>query len=217
MKPESSPIPFWYPSEWLDALDKYKREKIPLDAPLAERNLRTHGQRLLLQTWHAAAFGYAFAFARASVFSSLKVRPETKEYSDRDATFSVTTPGGEIHCRPVQLKEFPPGYLNPRVALKTILEQVAIKYPKSHDLIVAVHLNRREHFSTIKTPPLAVGQFWVWGFSKKDHSELFISGGPPGHAMRKLIPYRLGRRLGFPPTADRTIPRELCDPDHCDE
>src|ERR1700690_2497185 len=87
IKSDTNPIPFWYPSEWLQAMDKYKREEIPRDAPVEAKNLRLRSQRLLLQTWHAAVFGYAYSMA--SGFHTLKVQPETIEYSDRDATFSV--------------------------------------------------------------------------------------------------------------------------------
>jgi len=60
MKAAANPMPFWTPSEWLNTLDKYRREVLPNDAAPVFKSLRHRSQRLLLQTWHGATFGHAY-------------------------------------------------------------------------------------------------------------------------------------------------------------
>jgi hypothetical protein len=205
MNPRPDPLPFWAPSEWLHAFDKHKKESKAKGTPIGD--LRNRSGKLLLQAWHGVTFAYAYAWACG--FHSLTVRPELEEDSDCDITFRVETPGGVLVERPVQLKEFPPHFISPQASLDAILESVAIKYQRCPELIVAVHLNRRKYFANLKTPPLAVGQFWLWGWSQPN-KELFISGGcAGGPSKREMVPYLLGRRLGFGPATDRSLPKEL--------
>jgi hypothetical protein len=149
---------------------------------------RGHHFKDVNEAWQAAIFGLVYGAIHR--LGTIEMRHNREQYSQSDATYRWTESGKQFVV-PVQVKELPPNAVNPNESIDHILEKVALKYLTSHDLIVAIHLNRSEvHARDIrfKTP---VAQLWLWGWSKPDHSEIHITGGGPG-ASRTF-------KLRFPP------------------
>ena len=82
---------------------------------------------------------------------------------------------GTEHYTPIQLKEFVPEKLRPRISLDEELGKLA-KYTNSSDLIVAYYFNRTAKFPLIKIPRLQIGELWFYGCSTPDFSKWCLIG-----------------------------------------
>ena len=153
-------------------------------------NQRPEGQRRRLgkeddEAWHATHFGYAYAFVK-------NIHPLwvlTRECQDYDAVFKWVE-NGIMQRVPVQLKTLPP--INPNETVDRLLKK-AKKY-SGDDLFLVLHMNRSEHFTTIAVPPLQVRQLWLWGWSKPDHSEIYLRSVDREKTEAFRVPFRLSLR-----------------------
>src|SRR5688500_18058286 len=95
-----------------------------------------------------------------------------------------------MNCQtPVQLKEWGPAQRNQRAALEYILSSDARKLT-GNDLILAIYLNRQTYLTNVSVPPIKVCEIWFWGWSKPDHSELFLCGGRLREDTKHVVPYK---------------------------
>ncbi|MBI4623465.1 MAG: hypothetical protein HY736_09650 [Verrucomicrobia bacterium] len=118
------------------------------------------------EAWQAVIFGYAFAFVR-------NIHPLwvlARENQDYDAVFKWME-NGIVQRVPVQLKMLPA--MNPKETIDGLLEK-AKKY-SGNDLFLVLFMNRSEFFTTITVPRLQIRQLWLWGWSKPDHSEIYLA------------------------------------------
>jgi len=160
------------PRAWLRTL----REIEPLVArsrlPYKVRSLRTHSLRRWNETRQAALFAYGmsqrvpdfqFDFAYA-------------EHADYDAVIRWRR-GNEQFFTPLQLKEYVPEDLNPRVTLQEIFEGLT-RYSDSGDLVVAIFLNRRFRLVPGPVPcaPLKLGGVYLVGAATPDQSHWHLIG-----------------------------------------
>jgi hypothetical protein len=153
------------PRGWLQAL----REIEPLvdrsSLPYKVRSLRTHRLRRWNETRQAALFAYGlsermpqFQFDFACV-----------ERADYDAVIRCHR-GRRQFFMPIQLKEYVPEKINPKVTLGGLLESLSCRYPVSSDLVVVIYLNRtfRLNLEPIYCPQLTLGGVYLIGGMRRN-------------------------------------------------
>ncbi len=133
------------------------------------------------EAWQAAHFAYAYAFAKN--INPLWVL--AREFQDYDAVFKWVD-NGVVQRVPVQLKILPP--MNPQETIDGLLEK-AKKY-SGNDLFLVLFLNRSEFFPSIKVPALQIRQLWLWGWSKPDHSEIYLRSVDREKTESFRVPFR---------------------------
>ena len=137
------------------------------------------------EAWQAAIFGYAYAFAK-NIHPLLVLARESQDY---DAVFKWKE-NGVVQRVPVQLKTLPS--INPKETIDRLLQK-AKKY-SGNDLFLVLRMNRSEHFTTITVPPLQIRQLWLWGWSKPDHSEIYLRSVDVEKTEALFVPFRPAQR-----------------------
>jgi hypothetical protein len=141
------------PRAWLQELRQIEQLVARSRLRYKIRSLRTHSTRFWSETRQAALFAYGmsrrmpdFQFDFACV-----------EHADYDAVIRWRRHADQFFT-PIQLKEYVPQELNPKLTLETILEQLS-RYSDSSDLVVVIYLNRtfRLPLQPIYCPPLKLG------------------------------------------------------------
>lgn len=151
-----------------------------LELALAEKPVAFDEKVLRLRTgklriWHERRQAAIFSYGMASVLdTSIRIAPVESEDFDCIACW---TRGDEQVFTPIQIKELVPADLNPTTDLNAELQKLT-KYVRSHDLVVAFHVNRRLQldFSNIVIPQLAISQLWLFGSVSPNGSEYMIYG-----------------------------------------
>jgi hypothetical protein len=120
----------------------------------------------------AALFGYAYATAKGLV--SFAVKPGEGPQRDYDALFRWRQ-GVRIEKVPVQLKRLPPERINADETLENIIAKAAVKCT-GNDLLVAIHLDRRAHFTSTTIPKsFRIRELCLWGWAKPDQAQLMVN------------------------------------------
>jgi hypothetical protein len=123
--------------------------------PLAVKTLRKHPFKKFREAWHAAIFAYGYAQMRGH--ADLRFSPADEEYSDFDAMLTWSAEGMRLFVK-LQLKEFVPSDLNPKLTIEAMLADIQQKYQDSSDLIVAIYVNRVGRLPSITIPRLGIGE-----------------------------------------------------------
>lgn len=118
------------------------------------RAMKPHGERR-----QAALFTYAMSQAIGCPIHYAMFERDDFDCVLRwidDDTLKFTT---------VQLKELVPESRNPQQTLQALLDGLGTRYPTSHDLVVAIYMNRSMHldFSQPSAPDAPVGEIWLYG------------------------------------------------------
>ena len=180
---------FISPRELLEPLRRHQLLAAASDLPLEVKNLRKRSQKKWREAWHSTLFSYAYS--EALNLDEMVFHPEEAEDRDYDATLQWNE-SGEPRAARLQLKEFVPKTLNsnPSFTLESIFDGLGPKkYPRASDLIVAIYINRAGSLGSIVVPPLQIKQLWLFGWSKPDQSELFLSGDLLGETNTWYIRY----------------------------
>lgn len=135
------------------------------------RDLRTHELRPYGESRQCAIF----CFGIGEVFG-LNVAYAHGEASDYDFIGTYTIEGERVFV-PIQVKEFVPNELNANADLNKEIEKLS-KYADSHDLCVAIHLNRagRLDFDAIRIPELKIKELWLFGATSPDLDRWLLIG-----------------------------------------
>jgi hypothetical protein len=156
------------------------------DLPATVKTLRKQSFKKYREAWHAAIFAYGYALVRGH--SDLRFAPADEEYSDFDAMLSWSAEGTQWLAK-LQLKEFVPADLNPKLTIEAMLSDIQKKYPKSPDLIVAIYLNRVGRLPSITIPKLGIGELWFFGWSKPNQEQLTVWGDLMREAKNHHVPF----------------------------
>lgn len=127
--------------------------------PAKVKHLRTRELKPYLERRQCAIF----AFLMGQVTRSL-VAVAYSEKSDYDAVMRWRS-GDEVRYSPVQMKELPPEMGAGIKSLQQQIDSLKIRYPRSDDLTVAIHLNRnmRVQVSELDLSGLSLGGLWLFG------------------------------------------------------
>lgn len=163
------------PRGFLIQLRKFEIELSASDTPQSLRNLRTNGLKGEREMRDAALFCVGIS---ECIGSDVRFAP----FENQDFDFIATWPSSDIEpvqnfC-PIQLKEVAPPHLNPNSSIQEVLDGLT-KYTDSIDLVLAIKLNRPEHFdpSQVEVPSgLQFGGVWIFGSISEDQSEWAIFG-----------------------------------------
>ncbi|HKB91110.1 MAG TPA: hypothetical protein VKC60_11385 [Opitutaceae bacterium] len=171
--------------DWFDALGELQQKLRTGELPERTRALRDRSQRKLREAWHGAMFG--FCYARAFNLHSMSLQVEEEENRDCDITLQWDINMASVRSK-IQLKELPPHTLNRgAVTVQDIVDSAARKYPRSHDLTLVVFVNSNGSYDKVRIPKWELGGFWFFGFSKFDHSEMFLLGEDALGERRVLV------------------------------
>jgi hypothetical protein len=160
------------PRPFLVRLRQFEVELSASATPDRIRNLRTNRLKPERELREAAIFCYLVA-QRMGV--TVGLAPGEGEDFDFVAAWSIED---RTHFAPVQLKELPPDTTAPAATLQEIVMGLGLKYPKSRELIVAIHLNRAITFdpSKLVVPPLPVADLWAFGATGEDQNSWALWG-----------------------------------------
>jgi hypothetical protein len=139
--------------------------------PTEVKQLRTNRLNSYRQLRQAAIFCYGMA-QRLGV----PIYLAEDEAQDYDFVASWVT-GDQQHLAPVQLKEVVPTTLNQQASIDDVIAKLR-KYPDSHQLTVAIHLNQALRFDPAKVliPPLRVGSIWAFAAISADQHQWGLWG-----------------------------------------
>lgn len=154
----------WLEFDYFDSRDTLVRlgsiQKSLVGVPIEDRVLRLRTR--LLRSDHerrqAALFCYGLSchLDRPVAFAHIE---------DQDFDCVATwVEAGVTQFPAIQLKELPPGYLNPHTSLEVEIAKLS-KYVAGSDLFVAFYLNREFHLdlSELKIPKLPIAGLWLFG------------------------------------------------------
>lgn len=123
--------------------------------------------------WRAAAI-FCHGLAESVLKNKIYYTPVESEDFDcitlwQDGDYTVYTP--------LQIKEVVPNTINPHTNLNDEILKLR-KYSDSNDLVVAIHVNRRENmeFSTIHIPKLQIAELWIFGAITENQDKWFLYG-----------------------------------------
>jgi hypothetical protein len=180
------------PRGFLRQLREFENQLAASDTPRSLRNLRTNGLKVEREMRDGALFCVGIS---ECIGADVRFAP----FENQDFDFIATWPSSDIdpvqNFCPVQLKEVAPPHLNPTSSIQGVLDGLT-KYKNSRDLVVAIKLNRPEHFdpSQVRVPSdLQVGSIWIFGSISEDQSEWAIWGD---FAIDATVP--LGHRYLYP-------------------
>ena len=141
------------------------------DLPPKVRNLRTRELNQTLEGRQAALFCYGLG-----IVLNTQVAFALHEDADHDV---ITTwrDEDEAHFCPLQLKELVPEKTKSDQTLEEILNGLEETYPRSKDLVVAIHINRGgTQDLVVDASRLNLAGLWLFGASLPDQSRWFLSG-----------------------------------------
>lgn len=183
------------PREWLayefhDAravllkLNELEREIAGITMDDRVRRLRTRSLRPYHERRQAAIFCYGMG-----VVCGTQVAFAPVENEDFDCIACWMNGDHQVFTA-IQLKELPPSDLNPTATLDSELQKLT-KYARSHDLVVAFHVNRRTNvtFSDLVIPKLPISELWFFGSVAPDGREFMIWGNALADPQYHQIAY----------------------------
>jgi len=136
------------------------------------RNLRTNGLKSVRELWQACLFAHGIGFSVLG--TEIFLAPVEDQDFDCVAQYII---GDTRHYTPIQLKELVPDNLNPDATLQVEIDKLG-KYVDSHDLVVAIYLNRQFHLEleSIRIPDLKIAELWLFGAISPNRSEFMLWG-----------------------------------------
>jgi len=142
-------------------------EPLIADLPLndAVKSLRSNDLKSLREFRYAALFCYGI-----SKYYGFPIDFVFKEASDYDFVASWQS-DDQQHFAPVQMKEVVPERLNRTAALQKTIDKLT-KYPSSHDLTVAILINRNRELKLekITLPNINIAALWLFWAVSPDQS-----------------------------------------------
>lgn len=143
------------------------------DLPPEVKALRTKKLRWANEARQAALF----AWAMKHWLNADSVEFAMQEAADYDCVFRWVR-DGEVHHKPVQLKELVGDRWNPNAHAQEVIDRL-LKYGDSRDLAVGIFLNRTDlsEAKSFRFPDeLKVGQIFAYGCCSPDGREWFVAG-----------------------------------------
>ena len=143
------------------------------------------------EEFQAALFAYALSqLARSYRWEYSYGESQNHEY-DCAIRCHLPKDDGGVVVKPVQLKELPPGALNPQATLQGLINGLT-KYtapPEEEILVVAIYINRAAtiSFKELRIPKLRVEQLWLYGFL--DPVNCFLVGNLIANPVRADFDY----------------------------
>lgn len=136
------------------------------------RNLRTNRLKKERELFQACLFDHGIG--SAVLGTEVYLAPSEAQDFDCVAQYII---GDTQHYVPLQIKELVPEHLNPNSSLQVELEKLE-KYVDSHDLVVAIHLNRQFplELEAIKIPQIRVAELWFFGAVSPDALQFMLWG-----------------------------------------
>jgi hypothetical protein len=180
------PNPFIPLPVLLQKLDALRNEVLAQNLPEKQRSLHGRGQQQDLEGWQA--FVFAVAYSRCFKLSEMCVQLAEEQYSAHDATLRWVK-GEQQQFLKIQLKGLVPEYINPRANLQDLVTEKLNDSAPSKDVVFVFFLERGSHTPTVTIPDHQKGGVWILGFSKADHSEVFLVGADSRYSHRGVVHY----------------------------
>jgi hypothetical protein len=173
------------PRELLPSLRDLQIAVAASDLPWNVKSLRKRTFKGYQEAWHATLF--SFAYEAALGLQDMRFAPEPEENREYDATLCWRKDSVEIAAR-LQLKELVPESLGVTSTLNGIINDLK-RYGDASDLIVAIYMNRAGVSEALTIPQLGIAQLWLFGWSKPQQAELFLSGNLLSKSHDFFVPY----------------------------
>ncbi len=152
-------LDFYNPKPVLIQLRQLETSGMLDSLPAKVRNLRTRELKPYLERRQCDIFAYLMGKVTGAL-----VAVAYSEQSDYDAVMRWRM-GDEVRYCPVQMKELPPDMGSGTKDLQQQINRLKVRYPRSGDLTVAIHLNRnmRVMVSELDLSGLNLGGLWLFG------------------------------------------------------
>lgn len=156
--------------------------------PNAIKNLRTNTLKPYREGRQAALFCFGIS---QRLGRTVKFALQEQQDHEADAIGLIELDGKALFL-PIQLKEVPPTALNSSVALQDILTKIGQHYGGTHDMIVAVHVNRNTRIVISELAiPKNIAELWLYGATDESQNKWFLIGdlvSDPGRASEFTHP-----------------------------
>lgn len=152
-------LDFYDPKPVLIQLRQMETSGVVDGLPAKVKHLRTRELKPYLERRQCAIFAYLMGKVTGTL-----IAVAYSEQSDYDAVMRWRL-GDEVRYSPVQMKELPPDMGAGTKDLQQQIDRLKVRYPRSGDLTVAIHLNRnmRVLVSELDLSGLNLGGLWLFG------------------------------------------------------
>lgn len=152
-------LDFYDPKPQLIELRRLETSGMLDGLPAHVKHLRTRGLKPYLERRQCALFAFLMGKKMGT-----PVAVAYSEQSDYDAVMKWRL-GDQVRFAPVQMKELPPDRGAETRDLQHQIDRLKVRYPRSSDLTVAIHLNRnmRVLVSELDLSGLNLAALWFFG------------------------------------------------------